>query len=1003
MDHNLPLKLKIIQANINRSRVSLQDLIETSLNNNIDIAVVQEPYTSNVKELRVSGHRVIQRLTSDVVKSAIIIFNPNIFAFLQTQHSSSNITTIDIKFQSLKFRLINCYNVPSEDITNTLAVVNRALNSGGDGLRGAVVTGDFNSHHTFWDNSCTNDTNGILLHDFIISNSLELINNSQLPTFEAFRNGRLVTSIIDLTLASNNLVSRITDWEMDPTLIANSDHNAFVFSITAERTSETYPIVTTFKYKTAKANWNKFHETLEHELTQRNITHERIQSVSSLASLDLLVDGLTKSIQKACDKSIPKRRRKTKRCPWMSEEIKAQKGKVNRLKHRLQNSGRYSPTSEEDVNTYTREKEKYANMVLKASVGSYKKFLQDQGRGDVWSKVKPIIATKSNIKPPASLDVGGNFTNSPSDTGKALLHHFYPDDQTSTDTPEQRLLRNFDDTDYQSPGEPGFTGDEVIEVFRNMSAKKAPGLDHLTSDVILRFAKSHTSLLTNFYNRCLTLGLFPTKWKRALVKVLPKPGKADYESLKSFRPIGLISVLGKGLESLIKLRLTYDLHTRNKLSNLQYGFTEQTSTSDAIRSAVEHIRKMKRESKNVLAVSLDIKGAFDHAWWPALLSGLRSRDVKSNIYRLIKHYFEDRYVELSMCDVTVEKRTTQGCIQGSVTGPLYWNIILDDLLNTSMPSNVKIQAFADDVLIIAADSDTSRLRHTVNALLQKIGDWGREVKLDFGPEKTQAIGFNNTARRIALTMDAVPIQQLDELKYLGVIIDWRLKFTNHVKYVIQKAQNTYKLITRISRPTWGVTSEIIKIIYQRAIEPIITYACQVWHGALKYKYILRELSTFQRPYALCVARAFHTLSTNSSLALGDLIPIDLRIKELAELEDVKLSKTTRFLPSDREYQSRVRFTERSHPSNMFKSDYKEVLSQEVSVAYERSSDLSIYTDGSKMDDNVGSAFIVRSNGSTVKTKQLKLENYCSVFQAELVAIKESLKYLYTSRRTNLKN
>ena len=1003
MDHNLPLKLKIIQANINRSKASLHDLIDVSVNNNIDIAVVQEPYTSNVKELRVSGHQVIQRLTSDVVKSAIIIFNKDVSAFLQTQYSTSNITTIDIKFHSLKFRLINCYNVPNEDISNNLTIISQAVDDADGGLQGAVLTGDFNSHHNFWDHNHANDKNGVILHDFIVSKSMDVMNDNQKPTFEVIRNGRLITSIIDLTIASRNLITKISDWEVNSSLIANSDHNAITFSITSELTNDPNPIISTFKYKTSRAKWEDFEATLESELARRNINSDRIQSVTNLTGLDLLVAGLTKSIQVACDKSIPKFRRRLKKCPWMTDEINEQKKRVIYLKHKLQNSGRRGGRGhEEAVNTFAREKEKYANTLSKASVNSFKKYLQDQGRGDVWSRIKPIITNKPNVKPPSSLCVNGNFTKSPRETGQALLQHFYPDDHPSTDTPSQQLLRNLDDTYYRSPDEPSFTQDEVIWVFKNMSPKKAPGLDHLTSDVVLRFAKSHTSLLTDLYNKCLTLGLFPTKWKRALVKVLPKPGKPNYETLKSFRPIGLLPVLGKGLESLIKSRLSDDLHKRKQLSSQQYGFTEQTSTSDAIRSAVNHIKRMKRDEKHVLAVSLDINGAFDHAWWPALMSGLRNREVKSNIYRLIKHYFEDRYVQLPICDVTAEKITTQGCIQGSVTGPLYWNIILDDLLSISLPSNIKIQAFADDVLVIAADSDPVALERSVNDILRKVGEWGRDVKLDFGPEKTQVVGFNETARRINLVMNNVPIQQSDEMKYLGVIIDWKLKFTNHVRYVIQKAQHTYKFITRIARPTWGVKSEIIKIIYERAIEPIVTYACNVWRGALNNKYIRKELNTFQRPYALCVSKAFHTFSTNGALALADLIPVDLRIIELAELEDVKLQNTTRFLPSDRQYQNRIRFTERDHPSITFKSNWKEVVSQEVSLTYERSSDLSIYTDGSKLDHKVGSAFVIKNHHSTVKIKRLRLESYCSVFQAELIAIKESLTYLFTSRSTNVK-
>ena len=971
--------LKVIQINLGRGNTAQKDILSYASDNHYDIAVIQEPYTSNTKELRITGHKVFQRLTTEVVKSAVVILNPNVGGFMQTEFSNSYVTTVDIQFYTMKFRLINVYHKPDGDMVETVSLIRKAY-CRHDYSGNALITGDFNAHHNTWNFKNNSDTKGHVLHNFVTSYPLGILNTGTVPTFEATRNQRRVSSIIDLTIASDNLIPKISDWKVETEAVVNTEHNAITFNIKTERGQHS-PIIklSTTEFKTSKADWELFDVELSQQLMSKLVTEERVDSVSNITDMDNLVEDLTTAIKEACEKAIPKIKRKKRNCHWYDNELKEMKKNISRLRNRIRGAHHEPPA--EAIEELRQKKEEYSVAIQEKAFKSFKGHLKEQGRGDVWSKVKPIIMNTNAIKPPASLKINGRFTTTPKETAEALVEHFYPDDSLSTDTPFQTLIRNSTDAAYATEEEPPFIQQEVIDVFRYMDPKKAPGLDHFTSDIILRFAQSHVSVLTKLYNKCLERSLFPTNWKRALIKILPKPGKSEYESLSSFRPIGLLSVLGKGLEALIKSRLSYDLHKRKMLSDKQYGFTEQTSSTDAIRTAIDYVKTSKRMKKHVVAVSLDIKGAFDNAWWPALLYGLRKRKTKNNIYKLIKNYLENRTVQLNILDHTTTKRTTKGCIQGSVTGPTYWNIILDDLLNGLFPSNVTIQAFADEVLLIGSDTDMQKLEDSLNIALQIVSNWGANYKLEFGPQKTQVLAFTKASKRIKLEMNGTQLQHETEIKYLGVIIDWQLKFTGHVRYVIEKAQKAYKLITRITRPTWGVSSEIIRLIYQRAVEPIVTYACVVWKRALDFKYICKKLESFQRPYAVRIAKAFHTISTVAATALADIIPMELRIREIVETEEVKLSGVTRFLQDDRTFQGRIHFTERFHPIERLQPKYMRVETEEAVKRHERTVETAVYTDGSKLNGCVGSAYVVKELNSVVKKKKLRLERYCSVFSS----------------------
>lgn len=89
------------------------------------------------------------------------------------------------------------------------------------------------------------------------------------------------------------------------------------------------------------------------------------------------------------------------------------------------------------------------------------------------------------------------------------------------------------------------------------------------------------------------------------------PGREDYTKPKSYRPIGLLPVLGKVLEKLLTRRLRWYLLP--KLSVRQYGFTPQREAEDSLSDLVSHIRARMVAMEIVVLVSLDIEGAFDNA------------------------------------------------------------------------------------------------------------------------------------------------------------------------------------------------------------------------------------------------------------------------------------------------------------------------------------------------------------------------------------------------------
>lgn len=180
---------------------------------------------------------------------------------------------------------------------------------------------------------------------------------------------------------------------------------------------------------------------------------------------------------------------------------------------------------------------------------------------------------------------------------------------------------------------------------------------------------------------------------------------------------------------------------------------------------------------------------------------------------------------------------SKGCIQGSVCGPTMWNLLLDELLGIQLPSGCHIQAFSDDILLVITHPHLDQIESLTNQILTQITTWGKKVKLDFSPQKTQLIGFTNKTKNCKIIMNNHPIKHLKEIKYLGIIIDNKLKFIKHSEYIIEKSKKLFNKLTTFIRPTWGIHPENVKIIYKQVIEPIICYGASIWNSALQYKII----------------------------------------------------------------------------------------------------------------------------------------------------------------------
>lgn len=247
---------------------------------------------------------------------------------------------------------------------------------------------------------------------------------------------------------------------------------------------------------------------------------------------------------------------------------------------------------------------------------------------------------------------------------------------------------------------------EAGRVKRKGARSTAPGMDGITTKMWRR-SPNMIEKVAGIYTKCMKTGEFPVQWKRARLVLIPK-GKVKDQEIPKARPICLINDIGKGLERIIVGRIEKWMEevatTGFRVSVVgdnQYGFRKNRSTIDALNRVKEKVMNAFKEGETVIIVSLDIENAFNSIPWKQIRAMMRRKRVPYYLVRLLDSYFGDRNVKYVIATGKLEETEVQrGVPQGSVLGPMIWNLVYDRVLKVRKEKGCELIGYADDTLIM---------------------------------------------------------------------------------------------------------------------------------------------------------------------------------------------------------------------------------------------------------------------------------------------------------------
>ena len=239
----------------------------------------------------------------------------------------------------------------------------------------------------------------------------------------------------------------------------------------------------------------------------------------------------------------------------------------------------------------------------------------------------------------------------------------------------------------------------------------------------------------------------------------------------------------------------------------------------------------------IALINLDVKGAFDAAFWPSILNRLRVCGCIKSLYNLSKSYFSQRTAILSSNNNRLQKSVSKGCPQGSCCEPGYWNLQYNSLLNLDFRAKTKAVAFADDLIQAIRGDSASVVENCSSGEMSKITAWVTQNRIRFNDEKTKVMLVTRRKRKeprvIKVYLNKKILEQVTTMKYLCIIFDHKFTFKEHITYVAERCAKLIHSLSRSAKVTWGIKHEAMKTIYKGVILPLLLYGAAVWIDAMQ--------------------------------------------------------------------------------------------------------------------------------------------------------------------------
>ena len=858
---------------------------------------------------------------------------------------------------------------------------------------GLLIGCDANSQHTIWGSTkCNNRGNKLL--DFLLSYDIVIQNVGNSPTFV----NKIRQEVIDLTLTNQTASRLIQNWSvLDEDSL--SDHRYIGFQL------RTDPTIIPLGRNPRKTNWTAYTEKVDETLGNFKVSDK----LSTVATLEGYTNKLCEVLKDSFNETCPIRKERTgKTVPWWNKQLSMLRKASRKLLNRALKSRK-----EEDWSTYRLKQKDYKTLLRKSKQESFRNFCSEINEVKDTARLCKILQKDKVYSSVTLRDTNGNYTNSRKEANELLMQTHFPNCWTLDSEQDSFVTSSKVYSRYKHFVARGIMTEEAVNYsLSTFSDYKTPGPDNVYPIMLKKGGQKVTRALQLIYSASLALETIPSTLTNVRVAFIPKPGKSDYSTPKSFRPISLSSFILKGMERILEKHIREKVLKKKPLNHRQHAYQSGRSCDSALHDLVNKIEYGLDAGHYTLSVFIDIQGAFDNATFESMCLATESFGVDPMITNWIYAMLSSRLLQTGENEDKIRVGVEQGCPQGGVLSPLLWCFVLNSLLEEVSNLGVHIQAYADDVCFLVSGINIRTVCRKIQTALDVVDAWCNRNGLIANPNKTTLVLFTRKRKIDDLTpiiLKGVNLQLSDEVKYLGVTLDKKLTWKAHVEDKTSKALNAFWICRRAFSKTWGLTPYMVYWIYIMVIRPLLTYGAVVWWPRTKMKITSTKLNQLQRQVCLGITGAMSTTPGDALNAILNLPPLDLMIQKVALKTMFRL--TNNGLWNNKYFTghgSLITEAAKHNPMLMMPTD--EVPK---SVKFGRKYDVRLpsrqdwespelllggfthifFTDGSLTDTGCGAGWTLQNRVQ----KSYALGKYATVFQTEIFAINQVAYWIIQER------
>ena len=334
--------------------------------------------------------------------------------------------------------------------------------------------------------------------------------------------------------------------------------------------------------------------------------------------------------------------------------------------------------------------------------------------------------------------------------------------------------------------------DSIKKMINNLDSKKSGTFGGIPVNCLKGVSEISAEFLNNVWNDEVLKDLkFPSELK--LADVVPVFKQEDPTLAKNYRPISLLPTISKIFERVMQNQIT--TYMNEYLSPYLCGYRKGFSAQTALSFLIEKWKKIIDKGYGA-AILMDLSKAFDTINHELLIAKLHAYGFTRESLLIILSYLSDRWQHVKIdSSFSSWTKLTQGVPQGSVLGPILFNIYLNDLFFAL--KDIEVCNFADDTIPFVCDLD-------LNTTLKKLEEnsamaltWFETNYMKLNSDRCHLLVSGHHYEEMFVKIGNDIIWESKSVKLLGITINKELKFDKHVDKICSKANRKLSVLSRM--------------------------------------------------------------------------------------------------------------------------------------------------------------------------------------------------------------